>query len=100
MEPENREVCAAIATIVWLSCPVEVVEERCAQGAGSRPLWASTEELEQRLAERESGYRGADFTVDASGCPDEVAETVLAILREASLDFSTGGVAPARDATR
>ena len=84
MEPENREVCAAIATIVWLSCPVAVVEERCVQGAGSRPLWSSTEELEQRLAERESGYRSADFTVDASGSPDEVAETVLGILREAS----------------
>jgi len=84
MEPENREVCAAIATIVWLSCPVELIEKRCAQGAGSRPLWGSTEELEQRLAERESGYRGADFSVDASGSPDEVAETVLGILREAT----------------
>ena len=80
LDPDNQAVCAAIATIVWLQCPVEILRERCAEGTGTRPLWGSTEELEQRLAEREPGYRGADFTVDASGSPDEVAETVLAIL--------------------
>ena len=83
MDPENQEVCAAIATIVWLRCPIEVVAERCLQGADSRPLWGGTEEIKRRLAEREPGYRGADFTVDATGTADDVADNVLAILSEA-----------------
>jgi shikimate kinase len=82
MDPENRELCASIATIVWLRCPVEVVEERFTQGgAGNRrPLWGSTEELEQRMVQREPGYRGADFAVDATGTPEEVSDKVLALL--------------------
>jgi len=53
------------------------------QGADNRPLWGSTEEIKQRLAEREPGYRGANFAVDATGPPDDVADKVLAILCEA-----------------
>ena len=91
MDPANREVCAAIATIVWLRCPVEVIAERCPEGTGTRPLWGSTEELKQRLSEREPGYRTADFTVDASGSPEEVAEAVLAVCRGASALGGAGG---------
>jgi len=86
MDPENRDICAAIATIVWLRCPVAVVEGRCAADAGARPLWGSAEELEERLSEREPGYLCADLTVDASGSPEEVAEAVLAALRETRAD--------------
>ena len=80
MDPENREICAAIATIVWLRCPIEVVEERCAEGKDTRPLWGGSEDLQQHLSERESGYRVADITVDATGTPGEVAAAVLAEL--------------------
>jgi shikimate kinase len=84
MDPDNREVCSAIATIIWLRCPVSVVKERCPEIGGERPLWGAAGDLEQRLAEREPGYRAAaDFTVDAVGTPDEVVARVLAVLGEA-----------------
>jgi hypothetical protein len=36
------------------------------------------------MREREPGYRTADFVVDADGEPAEIAEKVLATIREAS----------------
>ncbi len=84
MDPDNRGVCSAIATIVWLRCPVDVIKERSPEIAGCRPLWGTSGDLEQRLSEREPGYRAAaDFAVDAVGTPDEVAARVIAVLGDA-----------------
>jgi shikimate kinase len=84
MSPANRDTCAEIATMVWLQCSGEVVRARCQEAPGTRPLWGTAEELEARMREREPGYRTADFVVDADGEPAEIAEKVLATIREAS----------------
>ena len=84
MDPDNRTVCVQAATLVWLRCPLEVIRGRCGERSKERPLWGSVEELERLLEARRPGYGSADFIVDGSGAPAEVAEAVLAALLLAS----------------
>ncbi|MFQ5745054.1 MAG: shikimate kinase [Acidobacteriota bacterium] len=84
LDPRNREICVQAATVVWLRCPLELLQLRCAEQAGERPLWGAADELAQRYEARLPGYRSADLTIDAAGSPAEVAEAVLAALGLAS----------------
>jgi shikimate kinase len=80
MDPGNRLLCREAATLVWLRCPLRVIQRRCGERSRERPLWGSRDELERLLSDREPGYRSADITVDGSGPPEEVAAAVLAEL--------------------
>jgi shikimate kinase len=81
MDPANRETCAAIATVVWLQCPLDIIVARSGSEAETRPLWGTPGELRDRYAEREPGYLAADLIVDGSGSVSEVANAVLDALR-------------------
>ncbi|MGD8330592.1 MAG: shikimate kinase [Acidobacteriota bacterium] len=80
IDEANRTICHQRAVVVWLRCPLEVLEARCAGEAALRPLWGEREALERRYAERLVGYKTAELIVDAAGPPEVVAEVVLQAL--------------------
>jgi shikimate kinase len=84
IDPRNRELSRCNAVLVWLRCPVEALEARCAGLAADRPLWGDHATLRQRYAERLPGYEAADIAVDATEAPDAVAATVHRALVEAA----------------
>jgi shikimate kinase len=74
--PETRAALQAGALTVWLRCDLDTLLARLPPD-GSRPLAASRETMARLFAERESSYRQADWTVDASGAPpEEVARRI------------------------
>jgi shikimate kinase len=76
LEPANRVTLRATGVVVFLSVPLSVLADRVAP-ARERPLIRQEGDLERLLAEREPLYREfAAHVVDASGAPEEVAETI------------------------
>lgn len=79
--PETREVLKRNAVTVYLKCDLDTVLRRVPPD-GRRPLAGNRETMSIRLAERESSYREADVTVDASADGAEaVAERVVSAVR-------------------
>ena len=76
----NQVLSRRHAALVWLRCPLEVLEARCAGDedlAAERPLWGERAALQQRYDERLSGYEAAEFVVDADDEAEAVAVAVL-----------------------
>lgn len=85
IDAANRALSAEHAVVVWLRCPLDVLEARCAGEAALRPLWGDREALERRYAERLPGYESADLVVDAEGEPEAVVEGVVRSLLGGSI---------------
>ena len=80
IEAENQARSRRHAALVWLRCPLAVLEARCAGDedlAAERPLWGERAALQQRYDERLSGYEAAEFVVDADDEAEAVAVAVL-----------------------
>ena len=82
IDVDNQEVCRDNALLVWLRCPLEVLQARVGESPG-RPLWGDRDELSRRYEERLPGFESAAHAVDATGLPEAVAD---AVLRVAGLD--------------
>jgi shikimate kinase len=81
VRPATRALLEHNAVTVFLKCDLDTVLGRVPLD-GRRPLAGNREIMKLRLAERESSYREADVTVDASfGEPDQVAERVVNAVR-------------------
>ena len=80
INPESQALCRESAAVVWLRCPLEVLEKRLHDTATRRPLWGDREALQARFDERLAGYESAEFCVDADAPPDQVAECVVKLL--------------------
>jgi shikimate kinase len=79
--PGTRELLGRGALTVWLRCSFETVLSRIAPEPGIRPLAGSRETMLELFVRRQSSYRLADRTVDASRAPDVVARQVAGIVR-------------------
>ena len=80
INPESQALCRERAAVVWLRCPLEVLEKRLHDTAARRPLWGDRKALQARFDERLAGYESAEFCVDADAPPDQVAECVVKLL--------------------
>ena len=67
-QADTREALRAAAATVWLRCDLATVLQRV-PADGSRPLAGSRETIERLFAARESSYRLADWTFDATRRP-------------------------------
>lgn len=77
VKPANVELLKSSATVVYLKVDADVAQARVGNDPG-RPL---AHALPQLLIEREPLYAStAHFTVDASGEPDEVAESIRELI--------------------
>ena len=84
LDDRNIETLQAVATLVWLTAPAEVLWQRISADEESRearpPLTerSGLAEVEHLLAERTPVYeRAADLTIDTTGrTPREVAEAL------------------------
>jgi shikimate kinase len=73
----TRDLLKQNAVTVFLECDLDTAMRRVPED-GRRPLAGNREIMAIRLAERESSYRKADFTVEASaGGPEAVADRVV-----------------------
>lgn len=73
---ETRAALQEGALTVWLRCDLATLLARLPPD-GSRPLAANRETMAGLFAERESCYRQADWTVDASeAAPEELARRI------------------------
>lgn len=73
---ETRAALQAGALTVWLRCDLATLLARLPPD-GSRPLAANRETMAGLFAERESSYRVADWTVEASeAAPEELARRI------------------------
>jgi shikimate kinase len=82
LRPTTRELLRENALTVWLRCGLDTILQRV-PADGRRPLAGNRDIMKIRLAERETSYREADVTVDASEPgPDAVAERVVATIGE------------------
>jgi shikimate kinase len=76
LEPANRVTLRATGEVVFLSVPLEVLEQRVPPAA-ERPLIREEGDLGRLFEERESLYREfAAHVVDASGPVEEVAASI------------------------
>jgi shikimate kinase len=64
--------------VVWLDCAVDQLFARCVT-MDNRPLFRDESTFRKLFDERLPFYRLADFRVDGSGAPRDVAERVLAL---------------------
>ncbi|HMF33930.1 MAG TPA: shikimate kinase [Candidatus Lokiarchaeia archaeon] len=86
--PENVEILGSFAHLILLTATPEVIFERIIKdGKEKRPLLAKPDpmgEIEKLLAVREELYRAAtgDYVDTTIKSPSEVAEEILALLRE------------------
>ena len=75
---ENRDFIKRTGVSVWLDAPLDVMLERCRDGA-RRPLLSSPERMAELLEERLPGYRAADLRIDAAaGSPEAAARRIAA----------------------
>jgi shikimate kinase len=73
---ENRDFIRRTGVSVWLDAPLDVMLERCRDGA-RRPLLSTPDRMEALLAERLAGYRTADLRAETAGrTPLEVARLI------------------------
>ena len=63
-------------TVIYLQVPFDVLAQRIGADP-SRPLWRNAERLFQ---DRETLYRKAHITIDASPDPETIAESIVAAL--------------------
>jgi len=85
LDEENVRALRRVATLVWLTAPVEVLRQRIASdetSSESRPALtglSGPEEVERLLRERSAFYeRAADLVIDTSGnMPRAIARAVL-----------------------
>lgn len=89
IDTDNQARSRRHAALVWLRCPLEVLETRCGpdvsgapseHAAAPRPLWGDRMALQQRYDERLPGYQAAEFVVDADAAPEAVAVAVLEVI--------------------
>lgn len=80
IDTANQDLCRQAAAVVWLRCPLEVIEARLQGAPEGRPLWAEGQALESRFEERLPGYESAEFCVDADAGPEKVAACIIAVL--------------------
>lgn len=64
--------------VFYLSAPANVLYKRI-KGDNARPLLRTAEEFAKILEERENSYKLADFTVDATKSPQEIAQEIIEI---------------------
>jgi shikimate kinase/3-dehydroquinate synthase len=86
MDPDTRAAVRAIATSVWLRCPLPVLTRRVA-GRDNRPLLAGgnvSEILERLTAVRDPVYAEADVIVE---CADEGLESTTMRVMDAVLGY-------------
>lgn len=92
-QPRNLEILRAALKpedapregfVIWLDCGIDQLFARCVT-MENRPLFRDENSFRKLLEERLPFYRMADFRVDGSGSPREVAERILA------LGISSGG---------
>jgi len=77
IDPANQRLCAERAAVIWLRCPLEGLQQRCAGLQESRPLWGDEEALQRRYEERLPGYETAAHVVDATAGPEQVVAEIL-----------------------
>lgn len=79
--PETRELLrAGPVASVWLRASLDALLARIPPD-GSRPLAGSRETMAALLAERESSYRQADWSVDTTAvAPEEVARAIVGLV--------------------
>jgi shikimate kinase len=78
--PETRAALQDASFTVWLRCDLAGLLPRL-PADGSRPLAANRETMARLFAERESSYRLADWTVDASrASPEQLARQIQAAM--------------------
>lgn len=76
LEPANRVTLRASGEVVFLSVPLDVLQERVAPGA-DRPLIRESGDLVRLFEEREPIYREfAARVVDATGSIEDVASAI------------------------
>ena len=81
IDPDARALCRERAAVVWLQCPLDVIEKRLQDATTTRPLWGNGEEaLQARFDERLAGYESAEYRVDAGATPEQVAERVVEVV--------------------
>ncbi|MCH7825875.1 MAG: shikimate kinase [Acidobacteria bacterium] len=80
IDRDSRALCRERAAVVWLQCPLELLEKRLHNVAATRPLWGDREALQARFDERLAGYEAAEFCVDADATPEQVAERVVELV--------------------
>ena len=83
IDPGNQAISRGNAVLVWLECPLDVLQARCGATDEARPLWGEREALQARFDERLPGYRAAELRVDARADAEEVADAVLAAIEGA-----------------
>ena len=78
--PATREALQRGAATVFLRCELPIILARLGGGRG-RPLAASRETIDRLFAERQSSYRLADWTVDASrDAPEDIAREIVGVV--------------------
>lgn len=98
LDARNRAALEATGVLVLLSCQAPALVQRLRESAerGERPLLAGDigETVGRLLKEREPVYSSVRLRVDTTGrTPEQVAEAVLALYREAALVESKVGAA-------
>ncbi len=82
IDPDNQALCRERAAVVWLQCPLEVLEKRLHDAAATRPLWGDRETLQARFDERLAGYENVEYRVDADAAPEQVAKWIIEMLAQ------------------
>lgn len=65
-------------TVFYLSAPANILYRRI-KGDSARPLLKTEEEFAKILEERENAYKQADFMIDATKSPEEIAQEIIEI---------------------
>ena len=79
-DPATRDILRQGTFSVYLACDLDTILERVPKD-GSRPLAGNRETMQALLSARESSYRQADLTLDASRrSPDAIAEEAARML--------------------
>ena len=84
----NRDLLRSFAVTIWLDSDPETLWERV-RDASHRPLAQDREAFLRLHASRQESYAKADFRIDASGSPEEIATRIF------RLRWFKGGLADA-----
>jgi shikimate kinase len=84
---QNREMIRSSGGIsVFLDLPWDVLRQRIGRDDPDRPKWVDEDHALRLLNQRRPGYLTASIHLELSGheAPDEVADSIVALLTEAS----------------